>query len=129
MVIPEMERDLEHQVAMQPQIEELDRVEAHAFQLELDRSALLLDGIRNVELNNQLKEVTQRAHDLEQEISHRFNPAWGQLFRDRAELSAFGAQIEDYACVYTSRVSNFRNYSPSFYFRSPRDRMAHELSR
>ncbi len=129
MVIPEMERDLEHQVAMQPQIEELDRVEAHAFQLELDRSALLLDGIRNVELNNQLKEVTQRAHDLEHEISHRFNPAWGQLFRDRAELSAFGAQSEDYACVYTSRVSNFRNYSPSFYFRSPRDRMAHELSR
>lgn len=129
MVIPEMERDLEHQVAMQPQIEELDRVEAHAFQLELDRSALLLDGIRNVELNTQLKEVTQRAQALEQEISNRFNPAWGQLFRDRAELSAFGAQIEDYACVYTSRVSNFRNYSPSFYFRSPRDRMAHELSR
>lgn len=129
MVIPEMERELENTLAMQEEILQLDRAEEIAFQLELDRAALALDGIRNLELNAQLKEVTQRAQALEQTIANRFNPAWGQLFRDRAELSAFGAQVEDYACVYTSRVSNFRNYSPSFYFRSPRDRMSHELAR
>ena len=129
MVIPEMDRELENAVGMRSEIQELDRVEEFAFQLELDRSALAMEGIRNPELNAQLKEVTLRAQSLELEISNRFNPAWGQLFRDRAELSAFGAQVEDYACVYTSRVSNFRNYSPSFYFRSPRDRMSHELAR
>ena len=42
------------------------------------------------------------------------------------ENSRFGEQVEDYACVYTSRVSNFRFYSPMQYFRGPRDRMPHE---
>jgi len=129
MIIPEMEHELELTLALDNEIRELDKTEEFAFQLELDRNALSLTGVRNGELNAQLKEITQRSQALEETISNHFNPAWGQLFRDRAELSAFGAQIEDYACVYTSRVSNFRNYSPSFYFRSPRDRMAHELAR
>jgi len=129
MIIPEMERELDRTLALKTEIDDLDRIEEAAFQLELDRSALALDGIRDLELNSQLKDLTMRARELEQGISNHFNPAWGQLFRDRAELSAFGAQVEDYACVYTSRVSNFRSYSPSFYFRSPRDRMAHELTR
>ena len=43
------------------------------------------------------------------------------------ENSRFGEQVEDYACVYTSRVSNFLAYSPLQYFRSPRDHMPHEL--
>ena len=41
--------------------------------------------------------------------------------------SRFGEQVEDYACVYTGRVSNFLAYSPLRYFRSPRDHMPHEL--
>ena len=55
-----------------------------------------------------------------------FNPYWGAVFRESAENSRFGEQVEDYACVYTSRVSNFLAYSPSQYFRGPRDRMPHE---
>ena len=47
--------------------------------------------------------------------------------RDDAAPIAFGQQVEDYACVYTSRVSNFLAYSPLRYFRSPRDHMPHEL--
>ena len=56
----------------------------------------------------------------------RFNPHWGPLFREGYEVSKFGEQVEAYACVYTSRVSNFRFYSPMQYFRGPRDRMPHE---
>jgi hypothetical protein len=41
-------------------------------------------------------------------------------------MSLFGKQVEDYACVYTSRVSNFLYYSPVQYFRSPRYLMPHE---
>ena len=60
------------------------------------------------------------------EIDHAFNPSWGPLFREGYEISKFGEQVEAYACVYTSRVSNFRFYSPMQYFRGPRDRMPHE---
>ena len=62
----------------------------------------------------------------EAEIDHAFNPYWGPLFREGYEISKFGEQVEAYACVYTSRVSNFRFYSPMQYFRGPRDRMPHE---
>ena len=60
------------------------------------------------------------------EIDDSFNPYWGPLFREGYEVSKFGEQVEAYACVYTSRVSNFRFYSPMQYFRGPRDRMPHE---
>ena len=65
-------------------------------------------------------------YDLEQDIEHAFNPFWGPLFKEGTENSRFGEQVEDYACLYTSRVSNFLAYSPFQYFRSPRDHLPHE---
>ncbi|TMB02675.1 MAG: hypothetical protein E6J64_16205, partial [Deltaproteobacteria bacterium] len=38
----------------------------------------------------------------------------------------FGEQVQDYADLYTSRVSNFLYYSPMQVFRSPRAIMPHE---
>ena len=64
---------------------------------------------------------------IERRIDQRFHPFWGSLLKEENEESSFGAQVEEYACVYTSRVSNFLFYSPQQYFRSPRDEMAHEL--
>ena len=68
-----------------------------------------------------------KVHDtLQEEIDGAYNAHWGPLFRDGVEHSSFGSQVDSYACVYTSRVSNFLHYSPTCYFRAPRDRMAHE---
>ncbi len=64
---------------------------------------------------------------IERRIDQRFHPFWGSLLKEENEESSFGAQVEEYACLYTSRVSNFLLYSPQQYFRSPRDEMAHEL--
>jgi 5'-nucleotidase len=63
---------------------------------------------------------------LEAQLDAVFNPNWGMVFKEGPENSRFGAQVEDYACLYTSRVSNFLGYSAYQYFRSPRDLMAHE---
>jgi len=63
---------------------------------------------------------------LEQDIEHAFNPFWGPLFKAGAENSRFGEQVEDFVCLYTSRVSNFLSYSPFQYFRSPREHLPHE---
>ncbi|MFS8064986.1 MAG: 5'-nucleotidase domain-containing protein, partial [Byssovorax sp.] len=43
------------------------------------------------------------------------------------ETSSFGDQVEEYACLYTSKVSNLLAYSPLQYYRSPRDLLPHEL--
>ena len=64
---------------------------------------------------------------LEQSVSARFHPYWGSLFKAGPETSSFGHQVETYAGLYTSRVSNLLHYSPAHYFQSPRDRMPHEM--
>ncbi len=56
----------------------------------------------------------------------RPEPYWGLTFKEGNENSRFGEQIEVYACIYTSRVSNLVFYSPMQYFRSPRAVMPHE---
>jgi 5'-nucleotidase len=68
-------------------------------------------------------------HAIERRVDQRFHPFWGSLLKEENEESSFGSQVEEYACLYTSRVSNFLAYSPQQYFRSPRDEMAHEIER
>jgi hypothetical protein len=79
------------------------------------------------ELRAALKTAAEEISENDRVIDRAFNPYWGAIFREAAENSRFGQQVEDYACVYTSRVSNFLAYSPLRYFRSPRDHMPHEL--
>lgn len=127
MIIQELERELSHVKHHADRISELHRLEESRFKLNLHRAAKALDGRRDEELLGKIRSLNKQIATLEKHTSEAFNPYWGMLFRDRSELSAFGQQVESYACVYTSRVSNFRLYSPMWYFRSPRDRMPHEL--
>ncbi|XP_021774690.1 5'-nucleotidase domain-containing protein 4-like [Chenopodium quinoa] len=56
-----------------------------------------------------------------------FNKRWGFLSRaglwDKSHLMR---QIEKYADIYTSRVSNFLHYTPFMYFRSQEQNLAHD---
>jgi 5'-nucleotidase len=74
-----------------------------------------------------LRELEKESILLVDRIDKRFHPYWGSLLKEGTEKSSFGDQVEEYACLYTSRVSNFLHYSPLHYFRSPRDLMPHEL--
>jgi hypothetical protein len=78
-------------------------------------------------IRGQLRAVDAEASTLEREIAQRFHAYWGSLLKEAHETSSFGDQVEEYACVYTSRVSNLLSYSPLQYFRSPRDLLPHEL--
>jgi 5'-nucleotidase len=72
------------------------------------------------------RDANTRLRELERGIEEGLNPHWGLTFKEGNENSRFAEQVEDYACVYTSRVSNLLNYSPMQYFRSPRAAMPHE---
>ncbi len=74
-----------------------------------------------------LRQIDAEATSMERRIDLRFHPYWGSLLKESNEQSSFGKQVDDYACLYTSRVSNFLAYSPQQTFRSPRDVMAHEI--
>lgn len=75
-----------------------------------------------------LKSVLRRIDELEAKLDALFNPNWGLVFKEARENSRFGEQVADYACIYTSRVSNFFGYSTHQYFRGPGDTMPHERS-
>lgn len=68
-----------------------------------------------------------RAKKLEVESERAFNPYWGPLFKVGRETSRFGDQVEDFACVYTVKVSNFLYYPTNKYFQTNRKVMPHEV--
>jgi 5'-nucleotidase len=78
-------------------------------------------------VRGRLRQTTHELALIERRADGRFHPYWGSLLKEGNEQSSFGAQVEEYACLYTSRVSNFFSYSPQQYYRSPRDVMAHEI--
>ncbi len=77
-------------------------------------------------LRRALKESTALSSTLETEVERGFNARWGLHFKSGNENSRFGEQVEQYACLYTSRVSNFGFYSPVHVHRSIRELMPHE---
>lgn len=71
---------------------------------------------------NCLKEIKR----LEKELDSAYNPMWGCLFKSQRRKSRFGDQVEDFACLYTARITNFSYYPTTKYFRITHDSMAHE---
>lgn len=78
-------------------------------------------------LRGRLRELDTETVSLTDSLDEAFHPFWGSSFKTGNEVSSFGNQVEQYACLYTSRATNFVQYSPMHYFESPRHRMPHEL--
>ncbi len=57
-----------------------------------------------------------------------FNPYWGEILRAGSEESRFAEQVEKYACIYMTRVSDLYHYSPRTYFRPAKRIMPHETA-
>ncbi|MCC7431059.1 HAD-IG family 5'-nucleotidase [bacterium] len=94
--------------------------------LAIDKSIekLLRDfGKKETEITKILIQI----RDLEAEIEADYNVNWGPIFKSGNVNSRFGDQVQNFACVYTSRVSNFFDYEDEKYFRSPMELMPHEL--
>lgn len=83
------------------------------------------DNISNIK--RLLIENTREYHILNNTLNKRYNKYWGMTFKEDREKTKFSDQLESFACLYTSRVTNFLFYSPKQYFRSPMEVMAHEL--
>ena len=153
MVVQELEDELAVSERYDSRIKHLDQLDRKRRNLdaEIDFQQLLLKSLQRLaeeggrvvsgvpvdaakrlakkaldELRAAMREVSLEQDRLEDEIDRSYNPHWGPIFKEGNENSRFGEQVEDYACLYTSRVSNFAAYSPLRYFRAPRDFMPHE---
>jgi HAD superfamily 5'-nucleotidase-like hydrolase len=155
MVLQELEREISVSDRLEAQIKDLDLLDRRHRNLEseIDYQSLRLKKIQRLlddtatasQLRIRLEEarrVTRESLDalrdraqlmdaevdsLEDRIDRAYNPHWGSCLREGNENSRFGEQVNDYADLYTSRVSNFGPYSPLRYFRAPRRPMPHEI--
>jgi hypothetical protein len=77
---------------------------------------------RLVDLDERIAPIARRGG----EISNR---NWGLLMRAGNDKSHLARQVERYADIYTSRVSNFLFETPFVYLRAPRGTLPHDDAR
>ncbi|KAH9692973.1 cytosolic IMP-GMP specific 5-nucleotidase [Citrus sinensis] len=121
LVVPELEREVE----LLWELRDL-RKKLHLLRNERD---LIEDQIHHlkwslksegIDVDEQRKMCT-RMDDLE------FHKVWGQLMKTGYQNSRFAHQVERFACLYTSQVSNLSLYSPDKYYRPSEGFMPHEF--
>lgn len=74
----------------------------------------------------ELVELDQKIAELVQESAELGSKRWGLLMRAGNDKSRLAFQMERYADIYTSRVSNFLLSTPFVYLRSPRGSLPHD---
>lgn len=157
MVIEELEQEVNSNIMAETLFDELFRTMRTRDKnyLEISREFRKINGLRLKKIQNyadlshgELKDIDkefkklfkkiadnersitqnlENLREIEKEIKETFNPVWGPLFKAGMDKSNFGRQVENYACVYTSKVSNLSYYPADKYFKISRDLMPHEL--
>ena len=127
MIIQEMAEEMAALAGHRSDIVALDALDLE-LRLAHDalRAAVADERGAAAELAERAASLERQRDELESRIDDAFHPYWGSLFKAGTELSSFGAQVEQYAWLYTERVSHLRHYSPVHFFRSPRALMTHE---
>ncbi|MDA9951388.1 HAD-IG family 5'-nucleotidase [Oligoflexaceae bacterium] len=80
-----------------------------------------------LELENQYATIDTEFKKLLDQRDQAINKTWGPVMKVGIEKSRFAHQLELYACLYTSKVSNLRFYSPFKRFTAPREILPHDL--
>jgi len=145
LVLRELEQELAEIEAFRPSQQTLtdlmrrkEALEFEYFQLKLQAQRISQNygpsgSVGFEALDTRIREVKQRlvAADLEiSPLAHAAstlsNERWGLLLRTGNDKSHLARQIERYADVYMSRVSNFLYVSPFVYLRSPHGSLPHD---
>jgi len=118
-----------------------ERLEAESCQLRLEQQRRRFqygprsDTLGDADLVARLGELRAELEALDAELgpmaraaTELSNPVWGLLTRAGNDKSHLARQMERYADIYTSRVSNFLFATPFVYLRSPRGSLPHDPS-
>jgi HAD superfamily 5'-nucleotidase-like hydrolase len=78
-------------------------------------------------LRAELEAIDVRVAELARAASELGNHRWGPLLRAGNDKSRMARQLERYADIYTSRVSNLGYYTPFAYLRPPPGSLPHDV--
>ena len=145
LILHELDAELAAIEAFRPQQRELERLmadkedmeQAHSVaRLQLqrlqkgygDRPKAAADALkeRMAALRAGITEIDVRIAPLARASNELSNVRWGLLLRTGNDKSHLARQVERYADIYTSRVSNFLYHTPYVYLRSPRGSLPHD---
>tara|TARA_B110001452_G_scaffold240804_1_gene222585 strand:- start:10 stop:1581 length:1572 start_codon:yes stop_codon:yes gene_type:complete len=112
----EMQKDLEIHSLRQLQLK-IDGAEGDELdELQTQTEAL---SAQIAEMNDELSASIQDWHE-------DFHPVWGAMLKAGHQNSKWAQQVETYACLYTSRVTNLAYTMPDTRFRVYSDMMPHD---
>ncbi len=78
-------------------------------------------------LLGEIADIDRKISPLIQSQQKMFNIYWGEVMRVGIEESFFAYQVERFACIYMSKLSDVLEISPRTYFRAPKRPMPHEI--
>jgi HAD superfamily 5'-nucleotidase-like hydrolase len=126
-------RDDSH--ALHDMMTEKTRLERDHSQLRLARRRQVVAEEPHADLDRAVEDAAAAVAKLDERIAplaraatEQGNVAWGPLMRAGVDKSLFARQVEKYADVYTSRVSNFRAETPYGYLRAARGSLPHDAA-
>ncbi|XP_057503028.1 uncharacterized protein LOC130786695 isoform X1 [Actinidia eriantha] len=141
LVVPELEKEVEllwelrdtrKQLRMMRNERDLVEDKIHhlkwSFKFEVrngDEKRKETSELENLE--SQREEVRFSHQQAQRECHQKFHKVWGQLMKTGYQNSRFAHQVERFACLYTSQVTNLSLYSPDKYYRPSEDFMPHEF--
>jgi hypothetical protein len=130
MIVPEIETEVANLTPLRGAWQELNALEEQLEELvaarDQARSAGPSQAATLAVLDRRLGEALGRRARLQRQLRAVFNPHWESLFREGRAASRFGRQITEFACIYTSRVSNFFGYPADKFFSRPPEVLPHE---
>lgn len=139
LIARELESEIRDGIDFAENQAELEDMMAQKVEIDREQARLRLHKLMGTGGENtsaQLAQVTAAASKLDDQISPLArrasevgNPIWGPLMRAGNDKSLFARQVERYADVYTSRVSNFRAETPFAYLRAARGSLPHDAPR
>ncbi len=156
MLVPELDREIQVTQDLTKEFDRLSKLSSERHHIEIDKAAVgrelrrltlvLSEGeakeaVKREEIAARIQEIPEQIAGMEKrslelagdldslqvKLDRAYNPRWGSLFREANESSRFGHQLMDFACLYTSRVSNFLHYPWNYYYQSPVGYMPHDI--
>ena len=135
LVVEELEEEIQNDRKSKPHTKKIVELMKKKAPLEVKSVQLLSEKIetQSDQNDNELQSLQKEISTIDLEISGLikkqeagFNPKWGRVFRTGAEESLFAHQVERFACIYMSRLSDLVAYSPRTYFTAALRELPHE---
>lgn len=136
MVIEELDREVEADRKCAPSMKEIDALMKKKEPMEDELTDIITkriekrgesDDARVEHLQKHISEIDTQISALIKKQNSMYNQHWGQLMRAGNEESYFAHQVDRYACVYMTKLSDLLDLSPRTYFRAPRRPLSHEI--